>query len=138
MIISNISLQIRKISETSPNVTAVVKYRVTIELGNETGGINEKIRILGRDPGSDTERFVFPPNPAPPFQIPAAGVGATFDRQHEINVPKQRMNEDPELTATGAETSDEILAKIELTYGPTPQLQFLATALTNQVAGAWK
>ncbi|HYG82756.1 MAG TPA: hypothetical protein VD861_20335 [Pyrinomonadaceae bacterium] len=135
--ISNQSLTIQNVNATTVSVT--VRYSLTPN-GDEKllgSGFRENIQLIGDDPGTANDVVI--------FNFPEQGYSVnntttSVNRSRTRTILKSSLNEDSGFATTGAELSDEILARINITYignDPTPPALPQPTA-TNTVSGAWK
>ena len=119
-------------------VTLTVSYTLTPSNIERLAGsvFSEDIRLIGNDPGvaDDIVITIFP------AAVFAVGDAVNVARTRSRNVLKSALNEDPAFAATGAELSDEVFARITITYAANaPAVPTLpAPGSTNQVTGAWK
>lgn len=135
--ITNATLTIDNSNAT--NTTVTVRYRLTPSQIEKLAGtvFSENIRIIGDDSGAATDITIstFPDNP-----YAVNSTTNVVDRVRTRTILKSNLNEDPEFLATGAETIDEIFARISITYAasaPVPPA-LPGPVSTTVVSGAWK
>lgn len=135
--VSNQSLNVQNLNATTVRVT--VTYRLTPTQAERLSGsvFRENIRLIGDDAG-DVNDIVITTFPEALFQV--SNSTPFVDRSRIINVLKSAMNEDPAFLATGAEQTDEAVARIALSYAGNPPIPPTAPAplSTGPVSGAWK
>lgn len=135
--ISNASLVIENLNDTT--VTTTIRYRLTPTPIEKLAGsvFSENIRLIGDDPGVLTD-IVITTLPDSPYAV----TNATnfIDRVRTRSVLKSALNEDPLFLATGAETPDEVFARIAVTYAASaPAIPTLPSPVsTAMVIGAWR
>ncbi len=139
--ISAPTLKIENVTNTTVKLT--VSYTLIPSLIERLAGtvFSETIRVIGDDPGfiSDVTIATFP-GPAlitVSSTTPATGVSRT---RVIPSIAKSLLNEDPAFAPTGAELSDQVMARVSIAYAANaPTIPTLpAPRDSAQVAGAWK
>lgn len=136
--ISDATLDIENVDDTTVKVT--VSYTLKPDQTEKLAGtvFQEKIRLLGNDPGVQTEVFAFADGAKPAqFAVNSSTITVSRSRDHQIS--KSTLNEDPGFLANGAQDPDEILAEITISYAANaPSTSALPGAVqTKTVVGAW-
>jgi hypothetical protein len=135
--ISSPSLTVENVNATVVKLT--VKYTLTPNAVEKLAGtvFTENIRAIGDDPGVLTD-MIISNFPADSFAVSAAT--PTVDRTRVRNILKSSMNEDPEFLLNGGEVSDEVLARITMSYAANPPIPAAlpSPTVTNTVNAAWK
>jgi hypothetical protein len=120
-------------------VALTVNYTLTPNATEKLAGtvFSENIQAIGDDPGIISD-IVVTNFPVQVFAVNAATVSVARSRTR--NVLKANMNEDPAFLANGAEQSDEVLARVTLSYAANPPIPPAIPPVTNSaaVSGAWK
>ena len=131
------ALAIAQVNTTTVSLT--VKYTLTPSQIEKLAGtvFSENIQVIGDDTGTSND-VVITTFPAQVFAVNSSTV--TVPRIRTRNVLKSNLNEDSGFEATGAEQSDEILARVTLTYAAgAPVVPTLPPpGKSKQVTGAWK
>src|SRR5262245_57598872 len=136
--ISDATLDIVNVDDTTVKVT--VAYTLTPNNVEKLARsvFQEEIVLKGDDSGTLTPVFTFADG-SKPAQYAVDQSTTTVARSRDHKIPKSTLNEDPAFLANGAESQDEILAEITISYAanaPTsPALP--APKTTNTVQGAW-
>jgi hypothetical protein len=131
------SLVIANVNATTVSLT--VNYTLTPNATEKLAGtvFSESIQAIGDDPGAISDIVVT----TYPAQVFAVGAGTVnVPRTRTRNVLKANLNEDPDFLATGAEQSDEVFARVTLSYAANPPIPAAIPPATNSntVSGAWK
>lgn len=130
-ILSNVTLTIEKSTSTPTNVKVTIKYRLTPSRVEQMAGsvYNEEFSLLSRDwltlpveaPVGGENTLTIPSRDSTivtlrgtPFPVSLAT--AYVDRSRTFMLTKKSLNEDPELSASGSEIQDEVLARAKVTY----------------------
>ena len=151
--ISNVTLSITDYSAVTRTVRLTFKYRLTPSAVEKMAGTvyTEQFSLLARDymiplPTVNVERtdITLPTRDTAIRTFSGSMYAASpstpgIDRQFSILVAKSVLNEDPELTASGSEVSDEVLARIAVNAvanlpvgaGPIPP------GFSSLVTGTW-
>jgi hypothetical protein len=135
--ISNQTLTVQNLNNTTVRVN--VRYRLNPSQNERLNGsvFRENIQLIGDDPGVATD-VVISAIPESLFRVSSSTL--VVDRSRIIDVLKSAMNEDPAFLATGAESVDEVFARISVVYGgsaPIPP-EIPTPSSTSRVSGAWK
>lgn len=135
--ISNASLLIENLNNTTVKLT--VKYTLTPNGIEKLAGtvFSENIQLIGDDPGVLTD-IVITNFSGDAFAV--SNATPTVARTRTRNALKSALNEDPAFASTGAELSDEVFARITLSYAASPPIPpaLPSPVSTNIVSGAWK
>lgn len=120
-------------------VRIIVRYTLTpTNIERQAGSVfSENIQLIGDDP-QDANDIVITSFPVQTFVV--STTTATLNRERSRIVNKSAMNEDPGFKTTGAELTDETLARITLTYAANPPTTptLPPPTPTNSVSGAWR
>lgn len=152
--ISNVTLAISDYNSLTGTVKLTFKYRLTPSAVEKMAGTvyKEQLSLLGRDyaiplplPVEAERADILLPTRDSTIRTFNGGMFAAspstpaIDRQFVVTVAKSILNEDPELSSTGSETSDEVLSKVMVTMianlpvgaGPIPP------GFSSVVSGTW-
>mgnify|MGYP000438030356 CR=1 FL=1 len=151
--ISNVTLSIGDYNSVTKTVRLTFKYRLTPSSVEKMAGTvyTEQFSLLGRDyliplPSAEVRSDLIMPTSDSTIRsfggtmYAASASTPAIDRQLVVTVAKSILNEDPELTASGSEVSDEVLAKVSVNAvanlpvgaGPIPP------GFSSVVSGTWK
>jgi hypothetical protein len=110
------------ISGSWGTVTLTVTYTATlsaleVHLAEHGLGFEERIQIIGDDPGTETDVIL---HALQPELIPLIGGQTTVLRSRQISVARASLNEDPAVPGGTSPyplpQPDELLARIEVAY----------------------
>ncbi len=148
--LSNVTLSISDYNATAKTVRLTFKYRLTPSSVEKMAGTvyREQFSLLGRDyvilvpgvveavglPSHDSTIRTFNGG-----MFAASPSAPAIDRQLVVTVAKSILNEDPELSASGSESVDEVLSKVSVAaianipVGAGP----IAPGFSSLVSGTW-
>jgi hypothetical protein len=130
-IISNVTLTIQKSTTTPTNVKVTIKYRLTPSRVEQMAGsvFNEEFSLLARDwlslpvdaPVGGENTLTIPSRDNTIIRLrgtafPVSDSTPYVERSRSFMLTKRSLNEDPELSASGSEIQDEVLARANVTY----------------------
>lgn len=153
-VISNVNLTIEKSTSMPKYVRVTIKYRLTPSRVEQMAGsvFNEELSLMARDwlilpidpavSGESALSFPTRDNPiitlrGAPF--PVSGSTPHVDRSRVFTLSKSSLNEDPELSATGSEIEDEVLARVKVAYAANQPVGSVAPApaFSSVLSGTW-
>lgn len=153
-VISNVTLTIAKSTTTPTNVKVTIKYRLTPSRVEQMAGsvFNEEFSLLARDwlalpveaPVGGENALTIPSRDSTIITLrgtpyPVSLTTSHVDRTRAFMLTKRSLNEDPELSASGSEIQDEVLARAKVTYAANQPSGALAPdpAYSSLLVGTW-
>lgn len=141
---ATITVPVLTITDVNPTTVSLrVTYTLTPSLIERLAGtvFQDTIIAIGDDApfgsfgGTDITVATLP---TAPFAVNAGTINVP--RTVTVNRLKASLNEDPNFAATGAELTDEIFARVTITYAAAaPVVPTLPLpGVSNQVSGPWK
>ncbi|XXX78724.1 hypothetical protein WMF30_08100 [Sorangium sp. So ce134] len=136
-IMAKITSAVLKLAASGNNVNATVEYTMIPDVVEMLAGsvFSEKIELFGEDGAVDQLRATLP------IQVFAVNATTTpVPRTRSLLVSKATLNEDPATDNRGSELSDQIFAKVTLTYAANAPVGNppIAPGFSSLVIGVWK
>lgn len=153
-VISNVTLTIEKSTTMPKYVRVTIKYRLTPSRVEQMAGsvFSDEFSLMSRDwlivpmdaPVSAESGLTVPTRDNPIITIaggpfPVSGSASHVDRSRVFTISKSKLNEDPELSASGSEVQDEVLARVKVAYVANQPVGTVAPppAFSSVLTGTW-